>query len=135
LLLGVPEAVRHFGDIIAGEFLMVLRAFGVIALKIGYFTLNDAENNIIAMVAIGRELGFNGRFRRGRYTGYIINLAAKALLFSSSNDAFEEQLNGISVISDDEYQLQLKKKPVDKLHNLVVNVRNMHQLFHKFAKI
>jgi hypothetical protein len=31
LLLGVPEAVRHFGDIIAGEFLMVLRAFGIVA--------------------------------------------------------------------------------------------------------
>jgi hypothetical protein len=66
------------------------------------------------MVAIGRELGFDSRLRRGRCIGHIINLAAKALLFGSSDDAFEKQL------------FWLKKGHVGKLYNLVVDVRNVH---------
>ena len=94
LLLGVPEAHRHAGINIASEVLEVLHAFGIDNKKIGYFTLENAENNSTAMEVIGGELGFEGRLRRGRCIGHTINLAAKALLFGSHPDAFEMQLDG-----------------------------------------
>jgi hypothetical protein len=90
LLLGIPELIEHFSHIIGDEVLAVLRAFGIPPEKIGYFTLDNAENNTTAMVAIGQKLGFDGRLRRGRCVGHIINLAAKALLFGNDSDAFEE---------------------------------------------
>jgi hypothetical protein len=45
--------------------LEVLSAFGIGPNKIGYFTLDNAENNTIAMEVIGGELGFDGKLRRG----------------------------------------------------------------------
>jgi hypothetical protein len=43
LLLGIPKLIEHFGYIIGGEVLAVLRAFGIPSEKIGYFTLDNAE--------------------------------------------------------------------------------------------
>ena len=48
--------------------------------KVGYFTLDNAENNDTAMEVIGGELGFDGQLRRGRCIDHTINLLAKALL-------------------------------------------------------
>ncbi|KAK6843994.1 restless-like transposase [Apiospora arundinis] len=122
LLLGVPEAHRHFGATIAGEVLDVLHAFGIDKKKIGYFTLDNAENNSTAMEVIGAELGFNGRLRRGRCIGHTINLAAKALLFGHHPDAFEKQLTGAVALTDADYQQWRSTGPVGKLHNLVVDL-------------
>ncbi|KAG7404303.1 hypothetical protein Forpe1208_v015762 [Fusarium oxysporum f. sp. rapae] len=88
-MIGVPEAHRHFGSTIGGEVLDVLHTLGVSPEKIGYFTLDNAENNDTAMEVIGAELGFNGRLRRGRCIGHTINLSAKALLFGKNANAFE----------------------------------------------
>jgi hypothetical protein len=134
LLLDMPKAFRYYGYTIAGEVLNIINGFQI-ADKIGYFTLNNAENNTTAMDAISRELEFNGRLRRSRCIGHIANLAAKAPLFDNSPDAFEEQLNGGSPLTIAEYQLWREKGPVGKLHNLVVDVRNMHQLFQLFQKV
>jgi hypothetical protein len=80
------------------------------------------------MVAIGERLGFDGRLRRGRCIGHTINLAARALLLGNNPDAFEAQLDGISPINHADYQIWRTQGPVGKLHNLVVNMRNMHKL-------
>jgi hypothetical protein len=87
------------------------------------------------MEIIGGELGFDGRRRRSRCIGHIINLAAKALLFSKHSDAFEKQFNGRSPITIIEYQYWRAKGPVGKLYNLMVDVRNVHQLFTFFEKV
>jgi hypothetical protein len=62
--------------------------------KVGYFTLDNAENNTTAVEVIGGELGFNGRRQRGRCISHTINLAAKALLLGKHADAFEKQVDG-----------------------------------------
>jgi hypothetical protein len=103
LLLGMPQAFRRFGSTIAAEVLDVIEAYGIQD-KIGYFTLDNAENNTTAMEVIDGELGFDGRRRRGRNIGRTINLAAKALLFGKHPDAFEEQLDGRSPMTIIEYQ-------------------------------
>jgi hypothetical protein len=90
LLLGMPQAFRRFRSTTVAEVLNVIKAYGIQD-KIGYFTLDNAENNTTAMEVISGELGFDDRRRRGRCIGHIINLAAKAPLFGKHPDAFEEQ--------------------------------------------
>ncbi|KAI8411233.1 hypothetical protein FOFC_07827 [Fusarium oxysporum] len=103
--------------------------------KIGYFTLDNAENNDTAMEVIGAELGFDGRLRRGRCISHTINLSAKALLFGKNANAFEQQLSGAEALSDTEYAQWRKKGPVGKLHNIVVDVRISHRLIYLFKEI
>ncbi|OAQ58122.1 restless-like transposase [Pochonia chlamydosporia 170] len=125
--LGVPEVRRHSGNNIATEVLYTIEAFGIEE-NIGYFTLDNAENNDTALEAIGKKLGFNGARRRGRCFGHIVNLSAKALLFGKDTDAFEEQLSGAEALSEAEYELWRQKGPVGKLHNFVVDVDRSDRL-------
>ena len=135
IMIGVPEAHRHFGSTIGGEVLDVLHTLGVGPEKIGYFTLDNAENNDTAMEVIGAELGFDGRLRRGRCIGHTLNLSAKALLFGKNADAFEQQLSGAEALSDTEYAQWRKKGPVGRLHNIVVDVRISHRLIYLFKEV
>jgi hypothetical protein len=130
----MPETSCYFGKTIAAVILGVINAYNI-SNKIGYFTLNNAENNTTAVAIIGKELGFDGRRRRNRCIGHTINLAAKALLFGKNPDAFEEQFDGRSPMTTIEYQHWRAKGPVGKLHNLVVDVRNIHQLSSLFEKV
>ncbi|WKT53885.1 Parallel beta-helix repeat [Fusarium oxysporum f. sp. vasinfectum] len=125
----------HSGSTIGGEVLDVLHTLGLSPEKIGYFTLDNAENNYTAMEVIGAELGFNGRLRRGRCIGHIINLSAKAILFGKNADAFEQQLSSAEALSDTEYARWRKKGPVGKLHNIVVDVRISHRLIYLFKEV
>ncbi|KJZ68169.1 hypothetical protein HIM_12437 [Hirsutella minnesotensis 3608] len=135
LVLGVPEVrTRHFGTNIAAEILDVLDAFGIKD-RIGYFTLDNAENNDRALEVIGGELGFVGSRRRGRCFGHTLNLSAKALLFGHNVEAFEEQLSGAAALSEAEHILWRRKGPVGKLHNLVVDVRRSDQLTYLLRSI
>jgi hypothetical protein len=134
LLLGMPKVSRYFGNIIAAVILDIINAYKT-SDKIGYFTLDNAENNTIIVAIISKKLGFNGRRRRNWCIGHTINLAAKALLFGNNPDAFEEQFNGRSPMTTIEYQHWRIKGPVGKLHNLVDDVRNIHQLFIFFEKV
>jgi hypothetical protein len=104
LLLNMPKALRHYGDTIADKILNILHKFRIIH-KVGYCTLDNAENKITAINAINHKLGFNSRLRRGRYIGYIVNLAAKALLFGKNPDAFKEQFDGTCPLTALKYQL------------------------------
>jgi hypothetical protein len=74
----IPELIKHSGNIIGGEVIAFLCVFGIPSEKIGYFTFYNAENNTIAMVAIGQKLGFDGRLHRGRCIGHIINVTARS---------------------------------------------------------
>nr|AAK16925.1 restless-like transposase [Fusarium breviconum] len=122
IVLGVPEvSTRHSGTNIAAEVLEIIDSYGI-KNKIGYFTLDNAENNDSAMAVIGGELGFVGRKRRGRCFGHILNLSAKALLFGSNPEAFENQLSGAAALSETKHDLWRRRGPVGKLHNLVVDI-------------
>ena len=129
-MIGVPEAHRHFGSTIGGEVLDVLHTLGVGPEKIGYFTLDNAENNDTAMQVIGAELGLDSRLRQGRCISHTINLSPKALLFSKNADAFGQQLSGVEALSNTEYAQWRKKGQVGKLHNIVVDVRISYRLIY-----
>lgn len=122
IVLGVPEiSERHYGYNIGSEILDIIHDYKIDK-KVGYFTLDNAENNDTAMEVIGAELGFLGKARRGRCFGHILNLAAKAILFGKNVEAFEQQLSGAEALSDAEHQLWRKNGPVGKLHNLVAAI-------------
>jgi hypothetical protein len=130
IVLGLPEvSERHHGYNIGGEILDIIFDYKI-EKKVGYFTLDNAENNDTAMEVIGAELGFDGKARRGRCFGHVLNLAAKAILFGKNTEAFEQQLSGAEALSDAEHELWRKKGPVGKLHNLVVTINRSDILTH-----
>jgi hypothetical protein len=93
LILGVPElTVRHFGANIGHEIIEILESYEISEEKIGYFTLDNAQNNDTAMDTIGERFKFHGKERRGRCFGHVINLVVKAILFGKDADAFESRL-------------------------------------------
>lgn len=114
IVLGLPEiSKRHTGENIAAEVFAVLDLFGIRD-KVGYTTLDNAANNDTAMDTLGGLLGFDGKRRRVRCFGHILNLAAKALLFGKCADALEldDPCSGAGVVSDAEWATWLKKGPV-----------------------
>ncbi|TVY75153.1 putative AC transposase [Fusarium oxysporum f. sp. cubense] len=119
LVLGLPELVdRHSGDNIATHVVEVLRSYGITH-KVGYFTLDNASNNDTAMEEIGKALGFEGKTRRLRCFGHILNLAVKALLFGHNSEAFEDDIQGNETLDAKAHELWRRKGPVGKLHNLI----------------
>lgn len=101
IAIGVPElSSRHSGANIATQIPDVIDQYAIRD-KVGYFTLDNAENNDTAMDEIGKDLGFDGRMRRGRCFGHILNLSAKALLFGKNLGAFETELTGESLLAEE----------------------------------
>ena len=128
VVLGLPELItRHTGDNIADEVVALIDEYGL-AQKVGYFTLDNADNNDTAMRAIGNTYNFDGPSRRGRCFGHILNLSAKALLFGKDSEAFEEQLSGAEALSQAEWDLWRRRGPVGKLHNIVVDIHRSDRL-------
>ncbi|KAJ0134726.1 Fumarylacetoacetase [Fusarium oxysporum f. sp. albedinis] len=123
LILGVPElTVRHFGANIGHEIIEILESYEISEEKIGYFTLDNAQNNDTAMDTIGERFKFHGKERRGRCFGHVINLVVKAILFGKDADAFESRLGHGDLLATAELELWRKRGPVGKLHNLVVAI-------------
>jgi hypothetical protein len=56
--------IRQISISVADQILAVLSAFHVNPDKIGYFTLDNAESNTTAMMAIGNKLGFDSKSRQ-----------------------------------------------------------------------
>ncbi|KAM4061276.1 transposase-like protein [Hirsutella rhossiliensis] len=117
IILGLPELREsHTGENIASQVAEVIESFEIQD-KIGYFTLDNAKNNDTAVAALGHVFNFEGKQRRVRCFGHIINLVAKALLFGKDNEVFksEERLD----LDLARHDLWRKRGPIGKLHNLV----------------
>lgn len=119
LVLGVPEiSTRHTGENIAEEVYRVLDTFGI-SKKVCYATLDNADNMDTSMDELETLLGWEegeGKERRGRCFGHILNLSAKALLFGNFVKAIEDGATGASIISERDWKNWVKRGPVGKLH-------------------
>ena len=80
---------RYLGLNITLEILIIFDSFKINN-KIGYFTLNNADNNNIIIKVIRVTLGFDGVKRWGYCFSYILNLVMKVIFFGKNIDAFEE---------------------------------------------
>ena len=83
--------------------------------KVGYAVLDNAENNDTAMEELGKQLGFDGRQRRGRCVGHTLNLSATALLFGQHAKAIEDEATGAQILCDSEWKAWTTRGPVGKL--------------------
>ncbi|KAK8106569.1 reverse transcriptase [Apiospora kogelbergensis] len=128
VIISVPElAERHTGENIASVVVQIISEFELND-KIGYFALDNASNNDTAMDYIGESLGFDGRKRRGRCLGHVLNISARALLFGNHADALEDDPTGAHIISDTEWERWQSKGPVGKLHNFVYDIFRSQRL-------
>ncbi|GKU09264.1 transposase [Fusarium langsethiae] len=103
LILGVPElTVRHFGANIGHEIIEILESYEISEEKIGYFTLDNAQNNDTAMDTIRERFKFHGKERLSMSFGEReVRSASSIILWLRSTDLiysphFSEVSNGWS---------------------------------------
>jgi hypothetical protein len=107
-----------------------------IASKVGYFMMDNAENNDTMMRTLetslnetlrDQEVPYNGKQYRLRCNGHIINLAAQSFLFQTADEALEDYKYQNAEIfatpSESEMEEWRKKGPLSKLHNIVVSIK------------
>jgi hypothetical protein len=62
--------------------LPLLQRFSINKDNLGYFVLNNALNNNTTLVELVKTMGFDIKQKRLRCIGHVLNLIAKAYLFS-----------------------------------------------------
>ena len=71
----MPQLIGAYtGDRIANYIKKTLREFGIIALKLSYFMLDNAYNNNAAVKKLSSKYGFVASYCCLRYAAYTINL-------------------------------------------------------------
>lgn len=119
IVLGLPElSGRHIGVDIGQAVAKTIDEYQI-GDKIGYFILDNAQNNDTAMDFIGNKYGFDGRARRGRCFGHILNLSAKLLLHGNQSEDVTSFIETHEQLTEAEYDLWRKEGPVGKLRILV----------------
>ena len=94
LLAGIRRIKGYYiGENITEVIIPILQTM-ISSDRIGYFIRDNNGRNDIVICAILAELRPDLKdpdYRRVRYLGYIINLAAKAFLFRKDADVFKEE--------------------------------------------
>lgn len=137
LLLGLPMLYgQHSGINIAAVVTNLIRTYNI-ADSLGYFMLDNAPANSVAIEELAKTFRFNAKHRRLRCAGHIINLVAKAMLIGTSIQAFtnvsgqeiEDAATELQNAHDERALIEQwrKKGPVGKLHNVVRHVRGSPQ--------
>jgi len=68
----------------------LLEHFGINKDNLGYFVLDNASNNDITLVKLGKTIRFELMQKRLRYIGHILNLIAKLYIFRQDISTFKE---------------------------------------------
>jgi hypothetical protein len=136
VLLGLKRMKGpHSGENIAEVMIPVLKEYEV-APRLGVFIADNADSNDTAIRSILTQIrpDLDPVSHRARCLGHIINLAAKAFLFSSDTEAFESI---VKQVTDDtpfdsktmkEAQAAWRKKgAIGRFHNLTVFIRSSPQ--------
>lgn len=112
---------KHTGENLAQAMVEVLEEWRFDS-KLGYFVMDNAENNDTMMDPLKRELArhwhikYDPKTHRLRCQGHIINLALQSFLFVTNSENIEEE--GITLY---DIELWRRKGPLGKLHNLPVS--------------
>ncbi|KAK8073310.1 restless-like transposase [Apiospora phragmitis] len=132
IVLGMPEVSgSHTGDLVGAAIIKLIDSYNI-GNKVGYFTLDNASNMDTAMDFIGNAYRFDGRRRRGRCFGHILNLAAKALLDpkgSTTDDirTFDDS-DDIDILTNAKYEEWRQQGPVGKLRILMIAIDQSDRL-------
>ena len=132
----------HGGENIAEVVIPVLEEYEV-GPRLGVFVADNAESNDTAMRSILAQIRpeLTVAPRRARCLGHIINLAAKAFLFGSDIEAFEQVVKQVtddtpfdSKTMKDAQAAWRKKGPIGRFHNVVVFIRSSPQRREAFKR-
>jgi hypothetical protein len=140
VLLGFRRLLgAHSGENIGGCVWSVVEDFRL-QRRLGYFTLDNATSNDTAMATIGQKLedlgiDFDPKERRLRCFGHILNLAAKAFLWSEDPLMLDDAV--LEADTDDDTELQRlqdwrKRGPLGKLYNCIRYILKTPQRREKF---
>ncbi|KFY06907.1 hypothetical protein V491_08569, partial [Pseudogymnoascus sp. VKM F-3775] len=132
---------RHTGANQSQLILKVIDEFGI-ASKVGYFIMDNAENNDTMIQSLSaaleeRYIPYNAKQYRLHCNGHIINLTAQAFLFSTEDKALLE-INNLSssyIPTQLEMETWRRKGPLGKLHNIVVYIQRSPQRQSAFQKL
>jgi hypothetical protein len=134
VLLSLPrQKGRHCGHRISETVAEVIREFDI-GNKLGYFITGNASNDATCLQFLGEEFNFSASERHVRCAGHVLNLVAKAVLFGSDVDAFESELQDLS-LEEQELGRWRKKGPTGKLHNVVKYITASPQRIETFEDI
>jgi hypothetical protein len=146
---------QHTGENQAQLIMKIIIEYGIVS-KVGYFMMDNAENNETMMRALSTskdilqfsinsnkvglltqfDITYDASHHRLRCNGHIINLAAQAFLFSSDEDSLSKLNNTASSIpSQLEMDTWRRKGPLGKLHNIVVYIQRSPQRRAAFQKL
>ena len=121
VLLELPCLVgSHSGENIASYVKEVIDRYEL-GSKLGYFMLDNADNNDTCLETLARWFPIDVNKRRLRCIGHIINLIVRAVIFGPNSSKFEAELRGAS----DEFSFEIwaKNGAIGRLHNLIVYIR------------
>lgn len=131
-LLGLPRLLgTHSGENIAGCVAPVIRKYGIDS-KLGYFVMDNAENNDTCIRTLAQWLDINEKKQRLRCAGHIINLVVKAMLFGKGIGKFLRELGAVK--DADTFKLWRTRGPIGKLHNIVKYINRSDQRRQEFLK-
>lgn len=83
ILLGLSQLNSHHGFEQARVLLEVLQNYAIDTDKLGWFVLDNASNNDIALAELSKIISFDPIKQRLRCAGHMINLVAETFLFGS----------------------------------------------------
>jgi hypothetical protein len=146
VLLALRElAGSHSGEAQAEHVLEVIDEYNL-ADKIGFFTLDNHGANDTMLRAVARSIPrLDPARHRIRCNGHIINIVVQAFLFGNNQEATEEAIRQIGVLSHQEQtgsqgRLQTaaewrKLGPLGKLHNLVIWIHSSTKLYQAWLRL
>lgn len=118
ILLAVPEQTEsHYGVDIAAKVIKVIEEFEIEGDHIGWFMVDNASNNDIAIESIASHFGLDAIERRLRCAGHILNLIARSLLYGFDKKLFEQDSEVMDL--QDRLTYWRRAGPIGKAHNLI----------------
>ena len=91
---GLPIALPQLTGVHSGEAIgqcveKVLQAFSISSEKLGYFVLDNASSNDVAVEYLARLYGFTAAWHRLRCGPHTINLVGQTVMFGKDKDAYD----------------------------------------------
>jgi hypothetical protein len=127
-VLSLPELHgKHSGVNIAGVVATTLTNFGVDKDSVGYFVLENAYNNDIAVASLADRYGFETPGRRLRCCCHILKLSAQVIIWGKDREEYENDGENLEVSALDPSFKQYTNSFVDLLLPL------LHLLYHHWA--
>ncbi|KID81519.1 transposase-like protein [Metarhizium guizhouense ARSEF 977] len=133
---------KHSGPNMADCVMEIINDYGI-ASKVGYFMMDNADNNGTMMKALSTllfdqyQIVYNAEHHRLRCNGHIINLAAQSFLFQTSDESLADENSPSALTTPTELEMEQwrRKGPLGKLHNIVVYIQRSPQRLANFREL